>query len=304
MEKYCRKLIIPILGLISLITIALLAFNFRLQGLLIASSLLLLPAYIVLSLRLLTRIPTFISAQIAFGLALLTFIPVINLIDLRLPYDQIAISCLFIVPFFAIYSLISLRYLLVKEKINLYRSILLFGLAIAIIIITSNWWSVTNETIMSSTILLIYTWVSLVSIFYLAFRRLKSFGKSIIPLAINIVSVVVIWLAMTLLEPAVLYYRYYWRQDGFNVIVQNIETGNFQPDKNNYINIDLPDTYAYLAYDGWVHADKGNDGWSIVFYDSPASGYLYREDGTFPTVCDDISSIMLRINANWFYCNP
>ncbi len=303
MNKNYRKLLFPIIGLISLIIMTILAFKYRLGALLIIVSLLLLPVYIVIALRLLTRISTFISVQLAFGLALSTFYPFIILIDLRSGYDQMAIMELFVIPFFAIYSLISLIYMIIKEKYNLFKAIVLFGLILVVIIITFNRWYSSDWTYMLA-ILLIYIWVSLISIIYLAFRRNNSFGKSIIPLVINLVSIAVIWTITIQIQPLEIYYRYYWRQDGFNVIVQHIETGKLQPDNSNGPNIHLSDFYRPLAYDGWVEAVKAYDGWSILFYDSPMSGYLYREDGTVPIKCDDVGSDTRRIDANWFYCHP
>jgi hypothetical protein len=309
MNKYNNILLIPILGLLSLITISLLAFKFRINGLLIIISLVFLPAYVVIALRLLTKVSTFISAQIAFSLALWICFVLITFIDNRMNDDQSTILFLVIIPFFAIYSLATLLYILVYEKYNFFGRIFLFYLDLGIIVATFNWWYSTDYPFdpkldpKLSAMLLIYLWISLISIVYLAFRRKHGFANYMIPLAINLISIIAIWTTISLITPEEINYRYYWRQDGFNVIVQEIETSKLKPENGN---INLPDRYRYLAYDGWVRAGLINERWAILFYDSPPYGYLYLENGldpaTFAESMHESCGNMRRINANWFYC--
>ena len=309
MEKSQRKLLFPIMGLISLTAITLLAFKFRINGLLYIISLIFLPATVVIALRFFTKVSTFIFAQIAFGLALLISFVLITFIDDRMSDDQGAILFLVII-FFAIYSLATLLYILVYEKYNFFGRIFLFYLDLGIIVATFNWWYSTDSPIdpKQSATLLVYIWISLISIIYLAFRRKLGFAKSMIPLGINLISIIALWITVSLITPEEINYRYYWREDGFNDIVQEVQTSKLKINNVNNLYTNLPNKYRYLAYDSLVRAELRSEGWAILFYDSPISGYLYREDGTAPTDFTDglfeECYHLRRINPNWFYCRP
>jgi hypothetical protein len=297
-----RRLSFPLttLGLILLAIATTYALKTRSNIVLAVIALLLLPTWVMLLLRLLLKVPSFVSAQIAFGLALLSF-AFVTPTDFRLPYLQDALLLLFIFPVCAVYAVASVPYLLIKENYNPSRAILPVILVVVAIITSFKWWFL-SETypIFDAGVLVVYLWFSLVSVIYLALRRKRGIRVSVLPLLINLVSLGGIWIVATLVRPQEYYYRYLWRREDLNVVVQRIEAGEIRP--GIYREISLPDRYLYLAYDGWVRAETNDSTWAIYFYDSPFSGYLYRTDGQPIDALD--CGAMKRINENWFYCHP
>ncbi len=295
------KLSYTIIGFILLVIITAFALITNDIMVLAVIALLLLPIYVIIILRLIIKMPIFISVQIAFGCAFLVF-AFVSLLESRIPSLQDFFLLLFIIPSSAIYTIAAITYLLLKEKYKLLKTIVLLSLVLVGIVISCNWWLYEDEPIdiYLAGILVIYVWFSLVPIIYLNLRRKQGIGKSVSPLIINIICLSAIWIVVTLMSPVEYLYRYSWRQNDFNVIVQRIEAGEIKP--NIYREITLPDRYLYLAYDGWVTAETRDNTWAIYFYDSPGSGYIYREDGKPIDALD--CGTMKRINENWFYCHP
>lgn len=146
----------------------------------------------------------------------------------------------------------------------------------------------------------------LASLAYLLVRAGEGVKVTAVPLVINIGTLVILQFVPfgAIWEEA----RYRYRVPNYEVVVEKVESGEWQPDSNGMLT--LPGQYQQLSADnGRVWVQRDGTAVTIFFMTEQLglnkyAGYLYRSDGRAPH-SDGFSGqwhTIIPKQPNWYFC--
>ncbi len=146
----------------------------------------------------------------------------------------------------------------------------------------------------------------LASLFYLPFRADRGVKWAALPLAINLGTLIIVYLVpFTDIWETL---RFRWRFSQYEAVVQMVEAGELIPNEAGIVN--LPEAYRHLSADnGRIWLETDGETTAIFFFterNAPRnfSGYLYRRDNNPPQQGDFLGRwrYVAQKEAHWYFC--